>query len=235
MARGRWLGLILVIAIGTGFVGIGEAQAKKNLLNSLFPYVFPYDEEIDGGDKVADELKAPFSVDDGKAKGTLGNLYDPTGTAAAGTQLAKPHRHHKQIADWLLKVVADSLTVDPTVYEGHIRGLSKTYNRAALKQYHEFMVNSQTLAALKSQGKVMRTYVNAPLLLNQAALEGRYRWLYEIPATMSLVPKGLSTYEGVIAVNHKVLVQVQVGRIVPAEGQEDIIIESFSVMQDSEE
>ena len=55
----------------------------------------------------------------------------------------------------------------------------------------------------------MQSYVEAPELINEGALEGRYRWLYEVPVTISFIPEEASDYRNVKPVNRRYVLKTQ--------------------------
>lgn len=66
------------------------------------------------------------------------------------------------------------------------------------------------------------------LLLNSTEVEGVYRWLYQIPITLSFTPNG-STRTGRDITNRKVMVRLQIRRVPNDVSEEGMQIESWNV------
>jgi hypothetical protein len=69
------------------------------------------------------------------------------------------------------------------------------------------------------------------LLRNEGEVGDRYRWLFQVPVTLSFLPLGETDYaSGNAARNERIDLIVQVGRVKPFEGNDiGLIIESWSV------
>jgi hypothetical protein len=241
MARKILLFLIFFV-MAVSAVAVSDAYAKKSIWSILFPYIVKDKSDETAEDDVTKTKQAPFAFPESQkappSNGPLSELYEPLVDVeglGGNTPMEKPHRHHEQIATWLLKGVSDIMTVNPDTYEDHLKDISSLLNESSLKQFDDFMKQSRTLETLAANHMRLTVFIESdPVLLNKAPLSGRYRWLFEMPVTLSLIPQGTNSYENVKPVNHRVILRVQVGRIPPVEGKDDIIIETFDITHNNE-
>lgn len=224
---------IAVIIMTATVFSPSPAQAEKTFWQYLFPYHVPQDEVI----YPEQTLEAPFPVmpaeDMKDPDNKLLSLYE--GEAEENTQdiigLDKPHRSLEEIRAWLGRAMAEILTMNADDYEDHLTLLKTGMNEAALTDFSSFIQSSRTLDTLRTNNMRMVGVVDAPpLLLNEGVIGGRYRWLMEMPVTLSFIPKGLQEYgRKSDFVNQAVLVTVQIGRVEKGSGADDMMIESFKI------
>jgi hypothetical protein len=80
---------------------------------------------------------------------------------------------------------------------------------------------------LESKKYYIRSFVQeTPLLLNEGTVEGRYRWLYEVPVMISYMDRNMHGYKDVQPVSQTITLKIQVGRA--ADQSKDILIESWT-------
>ena len=207
-------------------------------------------------------LKAPFI--------RPGDLRTPTATAMGlpfgedvasdqGGDLSAAHRSEDQVGGWLTGRVSDILDVSGANWNDHLKLISSSFTKPALDAYSGWMTTSDVLGRIVANNQHVHAYVDdVPLLLNQGVVDGRYRWLYEVHATLTFLMDGTS-YEGNTTApqsmnNVKLTVRVQVGRVTdvdealgedddnpdrritasrtgiqPEENQEGLVLESWDV------
>ncbi len=226
------MAMILLAAFGAS----RPAYALPDLLKKWFPQYFGAE---DTGPQPEDTLQAPFAdpgAQTAPAGEALGGLYGSdkvTGTESGGT-LEKPHRNQEQIGEWLVKAVSEMFNFDVNNYDQHLRLLATGMDRQALLDFQTFLQNSNVLKTLQSGEVMIHNFVSeTPLLLNKGVIAGRYRWLFEMPVTLTFLPKGeKADYETTKPVNQNVIVTMQVMRVPVGQGVDELMIESFAVRQD---
>lgn len=95
------------------------------------------------------------------------------------------------------------------------------------------MIDNKILVILQENDLVLSNVIEEePLLLKKAVLNGRYRWLYDVPIILSMIKKrDLSNQpitEEELANNIRVMVRVGLGRVA-AGGMEGVAIETLEI------
>jgi|GEM_PF-3221651 hypothetical protein len=156
-----------------------------------------------------------------------GVAYTPQTGAEGAVTLDQPHRQPSQVETWASRVIPDVLDFDSAKYDEHIAGLNKVLTPYAIDAVKTFMAKDNLLAALQSNNLVMRAFVTEPSrLLNQGAVQNRYRWLVETPATITFLPRGTMDYKGIQPKSQRINVRLQIGRVEQG-GDEGMIIETI--------
>ena len=152
-----------------------------------------------------------------------------SGNSAPPLSLDSPHRANDQVGEWMGLQVAELLNFTPATYDDHIRAASKFADDHARTDFHSFIINSNVLDTLQKNNFQLRgsTEGNA-LLLNTGLLEGRYRWLFEIPVLMTFLPVDAKSYSDTQHLSQHIIVTAQVGRISHETNADEMQIESFS-------
>lgn len=172
-----------------------------------------------------------FSGEDGRTYALP--EYDPNADLDEGRDLGKPHRRPDDLATWLVRATSEIFTVDYQGYDKHMAHLATGMSETGLAEFQKFMVDSKILPELQTQSVELRGYVEeAPLLLNEGPLNGRYRWLFEMPVTVTFVPRGLDTYRNIQNPSEnslRFIVQAQVGRVEKGPSEDNVVIETWRV------
>jgi len=143
----------------------------------------------------------------------------------------QPHRSDKELGEWLMQAMAQTLSFDSSTFHSQLPQLANGFSPAALEQFKAWAVDSGILAALESNGMQLNGFVtDMPFLLNQGAIGGRFRWLYEVPVMVSFVPRGTTqNAPGETAQSSRLLVTLQLGRRENSILEHGVQIESWSV------
>lgn len=162
------------------------------------------------------ELLAPFVADEGdgdvEGGGFLDDLYAPVEKSTVA--LDQPHRHVSQIADWLEDILARSLTMEKATLDEHEEEIRAYMHGLAWAHYNKFVEGNKVRLYVERNGLDLKSYVDSqPLLINEGVVDGRYRWLFEVPMTMTFIKSGVTSYEQARPVNWYVKIKAQVGRV----------------------
>ena len=202
-------------------------------------------------------LEAPWLANQPTAKkphsaNAIDDFYvGPVDQGSETSTLDMPHRSQGEVADFLVHAITEMLSmgVDPTdksrkkpwTYEDHLQMLSTGMDANALAQLGGFMEKSNILQILQADSLVMRVIVDdQPLLLNKGAVDGSYRWLYEMPVTLSFLKPGAKSYENAPTdLNQHVIIKMQVGRVPKKKNKDDpgideMMIQSFDVRKNTD-
>lgn len=237
---------VLMVAIAVSLLGAQPAQAAlPDYLAIWFPFWFA---KKDDGPKPEETLQAPFA---NSGSGQLSqDPQQPLDCADCadddkipeysvenpdGDDLSIPHRQASQIGDWLVRATSEIFTMDTQTYSQHMELLATGMSPAGLAEFQKFLIDSNVLAEMQNNDMVLKGFVDeAPLLLNEGALNGRYRWLFEMPVTLTFLKRTDPVYRkdtDVDSHTYHFIVQTQVGRINGVTTEDGVIIETWRVRQ----
>ena len=145
--------------------------------------------------------------------------------------LDQPHRSDKELGEWLMQAMAQTLSFDATNFNEQLSLLANGFSPAGLEQYKAWAFDSGIMAALEANGLQLNGFVtDMPFLLNQGAIGGRFRWLYEVPVMVSFVPRGTKkNIPGETAQSNRLLITLQLGRKENSILEHGVQIESWAV------
>jgi hypothetical protein len=159
-------------------------------------------------------MKAPFAEDPQAPSTTAtSNIIGATPQEHVAAHL--PHRSETQIAEWVTGAVANALTFEGLDAAADMQVKSAYFSPAGLKQFQAFLEEHKLTKATQSKQYVVRAFVNgAPDILNEGAVDKRYRWLVDAPIMISIMEAGLDDYRkaGQTA-SQEGKIQVQIGRV----------------------
>lgn len=149
----------------------------------------------------ADAMNLPYSP-------MIGAVHEDT------SDLRLPHRYEEQIGAWLTSSLSELLNFDPGNYDVHVNEALAYMDTYALSDFHSFLQETGLLNRLNLTGTVLRSYVSErPFLVNEGAAEGRYRWLMQVPVTLTLLPRGMQDYsKHPNPETHHYIISTQIGR-----------------------
>lgn len=141
----------------------------------------------------------------------------------------QPHRSDNELKGWIGSAVSESLTLDPRDLNGTYDLVKPYFTASGFKAYKDYLQNSGILKSLQGNDNLMSLFMEQQaLLLNAVEVDGVYRWLYQIPVTLSFIPSN-STRAGQNVTNRKVTLRVQISRVPTEDNEEGMQIESWTV------
>lgn len=174
-------------------------------------------------------LRAPFA--DGPAGENAGPA-DPENAAGLPTNaipLERRHRNASQISEWLMTSTSEIMSFKGGPMQKQLAEKRPYFSPSGYQAFLDLLRQNNVLSALEGENVQVNTYVeNMPLLLNEGPLEGRYRWLYEVPVVMTFLDRGTRTYKDAQPVNTKMILKIQVGRVSESENEHNILVERIS-------
>ncbi len=194
------------------------APAQAGWLEFFFPTL-----KQKGADPM-ETLQAPFALDPKAAPPK--ERPDPTKAELPVNQLPldQPHRDNQEISSWLTSVTSAAMTFDGDDYQAKIKDNEKYFTLAGKEQYMVFLNGNNVIKVLDSKKFHVRSFVqDIPLLLNEGAVNGVYRWLYEVPMMVSYMERGVTDYKKLEPVNQQIVLTVQVGRV-PSSGTDMAVL-----------
>lgn len=238
---------LLMGAVAALGMSSSPVQAQS-LLEKLFPSVFKKDVSdavpLQGGKLAPFQNSAPVLSPDAAGDDEYTAADSPAQTATRAQKieyapprdtpstvaLDQPHRQPGQMTVWVSKAVSDSLDFDPLRYDAHLTEQALILTPYAQEAFKAFMAKDNLLEALKGNDLIMRAFVtDASRVLNQGAIQGRYRWLMETPVTISFLPRGISDYSGIKPKSQRINVRTQVGRVAQG-GDDGVMIETIEFL-----
>lgn len=146
--------------------------------------------------------------------------------------LERPHRTAREMERWVSQTISEVFTLDGNDYMQQVETARKYFSAAGHKQYKNYLENADMEGVLQKNDLKARVFVEqTPLLLNNGNVGGVYRWLYEVPVTISYVSRTSSSYKpGAEGVNRKLKIRLQVRRYDNPDDPEGLQIESWTVL-----
>jgi len=190
----------------------------------LFIGIFVYAFKVEMGmQSVQDE--APFS-DTLRAEGkdTL-----PENRSVTPDQ---PHRTPRELARWVSQAVSEVMTFDARNYDRQLTAAKDYFSDAGYAEFTTYLRQANLKSTLV-QGDLRAGIIvdQEPLLLNSGAVGGIFRWLYEVPVTISYTKRGLRelTPDDTPVMTRQLTIRLQLGRHDEADNEDGVQIESWTV------
>jgi hypothetical protein len=143
--------------------------------------------------------------------------------------LNKPHRADKELKGWISGVVSEALSIDVRQFDKMKKNLDGYFTPSGMAQYQAYLESAGILQNLRDSNNRMRIFVEEqPLLLNGSDVNGIYRWLYQLPVTLSFQNNNSNDYNN-NSVNRKIMLRLQLRRVPASEHVAEMKIESWTV------
>lgn len=138
--------------------------------------------------------------------------------------LEKAHRTDKELKNWVNTVVSESLSFNTDSLSKVTQDVRSYYTVSGFKQYQDYLTSSGIIDSINKNNYQMGVYAEQPpLLMNGSSIKGVYRWLYQIPITVSFLQNGKNI------ANRELTLRVQIRRVKLEEDPNAIQIESWTV------
>lgn len=185
---------------------------RLTMLAALFAFfsVFWYAMEIDKRNVAPEGLKLPPEVASGKPV-----IQEGLGGAQA-KRLEQQHMTGNELAMKLSDIVAESLSLTKSNYTYNTAQAEKFFTPTGYSQYKEFLKGASFEQALASGSLQSAAYVEQEaLLITNGVYSGAYKWLFEVPVTISFIPTDAETYRNneTRAENRRILLRAQFTRV----------------------
>lgn len=183
-------------------------------------------------------MQAPFAVDEEARKKQIDQQADPNAPKPPppkhvmpenNTPLSQAHRDNREISAWLTNSLSEAMTFDKPDYKEMLKADEQYFTDTGKAEYLKFLADHSLLKVLESGKFDVRSFVQGqPLLLNEGAVNGVYRWLYEVPMMVSYMERGAKSYKDLEPVNQQLVLTVQVGRVAGVMDGAAILIERWN-------
>lgn len=188
------------------FLAASPAQAA-----GILEFFIPALREAEEDPRVT--LKAPFY------DGDTENEAVEKAVNFSAVPLDQPHVLDKEISEWLMQSVSEIMTFEQDDYQKDIAETEGYFNESGEQLFTAFLQQQNIQNVLESRRYFVRAFVQStPKLLNEGAIDGVYRWLYEVPVMVTFMPRGMRDYKKQDAINQNMVFTIQVVRDLQKDG-----------------
>lgn len=223
----RTLGfLIFMIVFILALSNIATYVSRSNGIPDVFARLFPEKFVDKEAQKALETGMAPFAEAENAAQPVELHPdieYDPLGqNVNVSESLDLAHRHEAAVSEWVTESVSEVLNFTVQDYDAHKVKLAHVMNQNAVSEFDNFMEVSQVLGLMRTKNYELKTFVmDIPQMRTSGVVDGRYRWVYDVPVNMTFLPVGSKSYEGLAEDQYQfetLTFRVQIGRVeTPAE------------------
>ncbi len=173
-------------------------------------------------------LMAPFADEDAVIM-----ELDPTGNTELAVPLEQRHRPNTEIARWVQMIVPTVLSYNSENYEQEYSEKIKSFSKVGAKEYVAFLQNKNIVKTLKTgRYKVSGIVQGYPIVINEGAVNGRYRWLFQVNILVTYLDNRMTKYsrakEG-DAITQEFILTLQLGRVRGVDNDHGLLIETWNV------
>lgn len=192
----------------------------------LFIGVFIFALELDKHNVPPQDMRAHFAYDSQKAP------VDSSGGNDL-SDLSKENTSSRELSSHLSEIVAESLSFDKGNFVYNSGAMEKYFTPEGYAQYKEFLTKSDFQGMLNSgdlqSGVILE---QSPLELTSGVYGGVYKWVFEVPVTLSFIPQDMESYRAAAKApqNRRFMLRVQFARVKDANDPEAVRIEIWQVL-----
>ena len=169
--------------------------------------------------------RAPFIETVGTGAAT--NAVGDEARAASTLPLEKRHLTDKEVSDFLTTVISESLTIPPGQTDSVMAQVRGYYTDEGYRDFKAYLDRTGLLPQIVGGQYALGVVVDSmPVQANSGAVDGIYRWLYQVPITLNLRQGRAAIGD---ATTQPARVQVQVRRIENEADPFAIAIEDWGV------
>jgi len=146
--------------------------------------------------------------------------------------LNAPHRTDRELKVWITTAISEAMFLESEDLSQTKAAAEKYFTTAGWKQYEDYLRSSGTLDSIRKNKYRMSIFIEQqPLLMNGVEIQGVYRWLYQLPLTISFIPQNtvdlLSARNDIV--NRKMTLRVQLRRVRLPNDPDALQIESWNM------
>lgn len=186
--------------------------------------VFYYAVQTEKRVKDPENMRLPAGIEFGKAA---------AGPDAQTGGITIQHLGSREVAMQLSEIVAQVMTFNKNDYAMTVAKARAYFTTEGYAQYTQFVTNSgfeNLLAAQDLQSGVLMD--GNPVELGRGVYGGAFKWFFEMPLTISLIPRGSETYrnEETKPQNRSFILRVQYARVNDPQDPNAVKIELWQVL-----
>ena len=180
------------------------------------------------GPQPAETLRAPFADND-----IVIEELDAQGNPQDVTPLHLRHRTNTVITRWVQQAVPIMLSYQADGYKDQYRAKVLNFSKTGAGEYLKFLKDNNFLKTLDTGRFDISGFIqDYPVILNEGAVDGRYRWVYKANIMVTYLRRGVKDYADVRdgdSLSRTYVVTFQVGRHKDAGNEHGLLIETWSV------
>lgn len=188
--------------------------------------LFFYAKAVDNNNPPPADAKTLFKNSLGKPK--------PLSDAEIGeADLAVQHMSSQEVGNLLEIIIAECLSFNPSDFDKNSRLVQSYFTAQGYEQYKAYLQKTDFGNVIKSRNLQSGAFAERPPLeVNSLVQNGVYKWLFEVPVTLSFIPVNSQTYRdgATKAQNQRFTLRVQLTRVKDAKNANKISIEIWQIM-----
>jgi len=143
--------------------------------------------------------------------------------------LSSSHRTIKEIELWTQNAAIEVLTFSKTDYKERFAEFEPYFTKAGWKKYKGYIEKTSVLRTIQTSNYSLNSIVKGgSRVINKGAIDGKYRWLVEVPVIMSFFKVRPDDKLDVRAAQGgQVLLTIQVGRTEKGYDTNGLLIENW--------
>lgn len=204
--------------------------------------LFFYAKAVEKNDPAPTDVKMQFHDSLGKprqdASGQISLKPSIAPGQAVSPQLAQAdlsikHMSSLEVAELLEIMLAECLSFSPSNFDKNSRLVQSYFTPQGYQQYTAYLEKTNFGGVIKSRNLQSGAYTERPPLeINSLVQNGVYKWLFEVPVTLSFIPVNSETYRGgaTTAQNQRFTLRVQLTRVKDDKNPNKISIEIWQMM-----
>lgn len=173
-------------------------------------------------------LRAPFAEPEVQSDEPV-TLEDLMRLPENDIALEKPHRSDDHIARWVMQATSEALSFSQGRFKEELAAKNVIFSKDGQTDFLTFLNDEGFLTRVQSGQYDLSSYVEGkPSLLNEGAVGGFYKWLFEVPVFISIIPRNNFDYKTQSVPSVKVKLRIQIGRSLEAQNRDGVFMESWS-------
>lgn len=217
----RYKGFCFIFALVVCVLAGGATPSRAGWFEFLFPQ--PNDKP-----NPAETLRAPFADEDAVIV-----EMDATGRAANRTPLHLRHRTNTVVTRWVQQNIPNLLSYKAQDYKRAYGKNIAYFSKVGADEYLQFLKDKNFLKTLETgQYDIAGFIQDYPILLNEGAIDGYYRWLYQMNIMVTYIESGVSDYKSLKnegSITQEFVVNFQLGRHKDVDNEHGVLIETWAV------
>lgn len=103
--------------------------------------------------------------------------------------LESAHRSDSELKNWINTVVSEALFFRPDNFNQVLNNVRPYFSEKGFQEYRQYLANSRIQETLTQKRYKMSAFAeDPPLLMSNQPVRGVYKWLYQVPVTITFLP-----------------------------------------------
>lgn len=143
----------------------------------------------------------------------------------------RPRLSSHAIEQWISATLSEVMTFDTPNFTDRVQNARRHFTQDGFRQYEDYLDRTELLKKLNDKNQRASLLIDGDiLLLNEGAVEGVYRWLYDVPVMIGIVSRSSRSYvPGSQPIGQKLSIRMQITRAPTADDPNALLIESWEV------